>query len=164
MDNLTEENANDNIKVFSGLLVEIEKVGIKNLRILISHNCSEKVNSNLDYAGSLYFKITPFCRFAKCRVRRLSSASKVGPCFDETYFIWLYTFHMILTTDNIWRNWISRFSVDFRTDEMPKIYLKKKPGEIFPVVFFQNEHQRKYLYFTTIVTGSPEKLVQIGDS
>ncbi len=49
MDNLTEENANDNIKVFSGLLVEIEKVGIKNLRILISHNCSEKVHSNLYY-------------------------------------------------------------------------------------------------------------------
>ncbi len=79
------------------------------------------------------------------------------PMFWWDIFYLLYTFHMILTTDNIWQNWISRFSVDFRTDEMPKIYLKKKPGEIFPVVNFPKWESEKIFIFHNYSNGFPRK-------
>ncbi len=73
--------------------------------------------------------------------------------WDIFHLVTVYTFHMILTTDNIWRNWISQFLVDFRTDEMQKIYLKKKPGEIFPVVYFPKWESEKIFIFHNYSNG-----------
>jgi hypothetical protein len=70
MDNLSEENANENIKIFSNLLIEIEKV---KYQTDIFKNCFKNIFTFL------------FTRCVKCLAKKLSNVNKV--CFLKILFV-----------------------------------------------------------------------------